>query len=106
MLQKEKNRFQAPDNDNIKKSIKTIIKSLEKQKTFIEEQIQEQIDKNEVLKKKQQVIISQKGIGTKTSMILLALLPELGKVNRREIAALSGVAPYPQECLESVFMGN
>ena len=30
-------------------------------------------------------------------MILLSLLPELGKLNRREIAALSGLAPYPND---------
>ena len=30
-------------------------------------------------------------------MLLLSLLPELGKLNRREIAALSGVAPYPND---------
>ena len=30
-------------------------------------------------------------------MILLSLLPELGKLNRREIAALSRLAPYPND---------
>ena len=44
-----------------------------------------------------EAIKEQKGIGLKTSMILLSLLPELGKFNRREIAALSGVAPYSND---------
>ena len=39
----------------------------------------------------------QKGIGLKSAMILVSLLPELGKANRREIAALVGVAPYPKD---------
>jgi transposase len=34
------------------------------------------------------------GVGPKTARLLLAQLPELGRVNRREIAALMGVAPF------------
>jgi transposase len=72
-----------------------MIKILDKQKEQLEQQIQLEIDNDELLKGKQQAIIAQKGIGLKTSMILLSLLPELGVLNRREVAALSGVAPYP-----------
>lgn len=97
ILQKEKTRFKAPNNDTIIKSIEQMIKILNKQKEQIEQQIQQEIDKDEQLKGKQQAIIEQKGIGIKTSMILLSLLPKLGKLNRREIAALSGVAPYPND---------
>ena len=97
ILQKEKNRFKSPNNDAIVKSIQQMIKILNKQKEQIEQQIQQEIDKDEQLKGKQQAIIAQKGIGIKTSMLLLSLLPELGKLNRREIAALSGVAPYSND---------
>lgn len=97
ILQKEKNRFKAPDNQAIKKSIEKMIKILNKQKETLEQQIQQEIDKDEQIKAKQQVIMAQKGIGQKTSMILLALLPELGRLNRREIAALSGTAPYSND---------
>ena len=97
ILQKEKNRFKDPDNQAIKKSIEKMIKILNKQKETLEQQIQQEIDKDEQIKAKQQVIMAQKGIGQKTSMILLALLPELGRLNRREIAALSGTAPYSND---------
>jgi transposase len=35
-----------------------------------------------------------KGVGNEVSQSLIVLLPELGKVNKRQIAALTGVAPY------------
>ena len=34
------------------------------------------------------------GVGAKTSQVLISALPELGDLNRREIAALVGVAPF------------
>jgi transposase len=40
------------------------------------------------------VISSVKSVGQKTSMTLLASLPELGFAKRRVIASLAGLAPY------------
>lgn len=37
------------------------------------------------------------GIGETTAAALLALLPELGRLNRREIASLAGLAPHPNQ---------
>jgi transposase len=37
------------------------------------------------------------GVGARTALLLLACLPELGSLNRREAAALSGLAPWTRE---------
>lgn len=37
------------------------------------------------------------GIGRKTFQCLLCLIPELGSLNKRQIASLAGVAPHPKE---------
>jgi transposase len=37
------------------------------------------------------------GVGARTALLLLAFLPELGSLNRREAAALSGLAPWTRE---------
>lgn len=37
------------------------------------------------------------GVGPVTAITLLALLPELGQLNRKQIASLCGVAPYAQQ---------
>ena len=98
MAQEEKNRLQAPDNAPIvKESIKATLKSLEKQISKLEVQIEEEIEANEVLRAKYKRLLEQKGIGKKVAYILLGLLPELGYLNRREIAALAGVAPFAKD---------
>ncbi|MBR1649286.1 MAG: IS110 family transposase [Alphaproteobacteria bacterium] len=98
MAQKEKNRLKAPDNVPIvTKSIQTLLKVYDKEITKLEEHIEEVIESNEILKKKYKLLLEQKGIGKKIAFILLGLLPELGYLNRRQIAALCGVAPFAKD---------
>jgi transposase len=42
-------------------------------------------------------MISIKGVGLRTAALLLAPMPELGQLNRREVAALVGVAPFNRD---------
>ena len=96
--QQEKNRLKAPDNDKIvKKSIESVLKTYEKEITKLENHIEEIILADEELKVKYKMLLEQKGMGKKVAIILLGLLPELGYLNRREIAALSGVAPFAKD---------
>lgn len=98
MAQKEKNRLKAPDNAPIiTKSIQTLLKVYEKEIIKLEEHIEDIIETNEMLKKKYRLLLEQKGIGKKVAFILLGLLPELGYLNRRKIAALAGVAPFAKD---------
>ena len=98
LLQQEKNRFKAPDNLQIvTKSIKQLIGVYEKEIMKLENEIEIIIENDEILKKKYQILIQQKGVGKKVAYILLGLLPELGHLNRRQIAALAGVAPFAKD---------
>jgi transposase len=81
-------------------SSKKSYKYLEMQIGFIKEQIAEIraeieaiIKSDDDLKKKQEILKSYKGIGDQVSNTLLAELPELGALNKKEIASLVGVAP-------------
>lgn len=98
MAQKEKNRLKAPDNSPIiKKSIQTLLDVYEKEILKIEDNIEQIILADEILRKKYKLLLEQKGIGKKIAFILLGLLPELGYLNRRQIAALAGVAPFARD---------
>ncbi|MBQ4400076.1 MAG: transposase [Alphaproteobacteria bacterium] len=98
MAQKEKNRLKAPDNAPIViRSIQTLLKAYDKEIIKLENHIEEVIESNEVLKRKYKLLLQQKGIGKKVAFILLGLLPELGYLNRRQIAALCGVAPFAKD---------
>ena len=96
--QQEKNRLKAPDNDVIvKKSIENVLKTYEKEITKLEDYIEQLILKDEELRAKYKMLLEQKGVGKKVAFILLGLLPELGYLNRRQIAALCGVAPFAKD---------
>jgi transposase len=97
MLVQEKNRFQAPLNKPLQASIKTVINCLEKQVNNLEKSIHKIIDNNKDLARKNEILMTIPGVGAQTAASLLGLLPELGKLNRKQIASLCGVAPYARQ---------
>ncbi len=78
-------------------SLREHIRWLEREKERIESKLQRRIDQNVTLRRKFKIMCSAKGVGPATSFSLLSDLPELGKVNRKEIAALVGVAPFNRD---------
>ena len=78
-------------------SIREHIRWLQREKERIESKLQRHIDQNLTLRSKFKIMCSAKGVGPATSFSLLSDLPELGKVNRKEIAALVGVAPFNRD---------
>jgi len=97
MLQKEKNRLKSPSNFAVKQSHKRLIKILEKDMLSLEEETNNLISKSELLSKKKEIMTNQTGVGEKVSNVLLADVPELGYLNRRQIASLVGVAPRARD---------
>jgi transposase len=92
----EGNRLQTAD-DTLRPLIHQMIGFLEKQITTIEQLIDEHIEADTVLKTKIARMEKIKGVGRVTSTVLLAHLPELGTLDRRQVAALAGVAPFNRD---------
>lgn len=90
----ESNRLQMIHHPKVKKSIKKMIKMLDFQINEIDQLIREYIENNDDFKNKDRILQSVPGVGPQTSAMLIANLPELGILNRQEIAALAGVAPW------------
>jgi transposase len=92
MIGMEKNRLDKASPE-MKKSIKHIIKilerELEKMKVSIESSIQDDPD----YVHRHKLLQSIKGVGAVVSAALIADLPELGRLNARQISALAGLAP-------------
>ena len=61
---------------------------------LIDELIEQHIQADDNFRQKDQILRSTPGVGPQTSAMLLSHLPELGQLNRQEIAALVGVAPF------------
>jgi transposase len=72
-------------------------KTLQVDIKLIDRRIAECVDANAELKAKNIVLRSMKGVGPVLAHTLLALLPELGQLTRKQIAALVGVAPFDDQ---------
>lgn len=75
------------------KSLKAHIAWLDKRLHEIDLDLRTRLRKSDVWRAKDDLLRSIPGIGAVTSRTLLAKCPELGQLNRREIAALVGLAP-------------
>lgn len=75
------------------RSIDKLLKFLDQQIAAIEKAIARLIEANDDWRAKRDVIESAPGLGPATSSTLVAELPELGRLNRQQIASLVGVAP-------------
>ena len=96
MIIMENNRLKQPI-ETYPEDIRKHIEFMETQVASIDQKIEHIVDNDDNLKKKSEIIQSVPGFGKKISAVLLAQLPELGKVKNREISALIGVAPYTKQ---------
>lgn len=97
MLVQEKNRVKSPGQEPLKALIQEHIEHLQKAIEKIEAAIQKLRENDLLYASKEKTLMAIAGIGLKTAFTLLALVPELGTINRRQIASLVGVAPHPQQ---------
>ncbi|WP_171455126.1 IS110 family transposase [Serratia marcescens] len=94
MLVAERNRLH-PAHPQSRKSINIIIKALEDELARIDEDMKTHIRNH--FKELSERLSNIKGVGTMTVAALLAEVPELGRLSRREISALVGVAPVNRD---------
>ncbi len=104
MLRREANRMKQARVAWIKKDIKTMLRVLERRLARIEAEINAQIEAHETLARASAHLQSMPGIGPILAASLIARLPELGRLDRRAIASLAGLAPHA--CDSGVFRGK
>ena len=93
----ESNRLEHADNRDIQHSIAAVLKVIEDQMKAVERKIEDHIRNTPELKQRSETLQSTPGIGPTTAHMLVTELPELGRLNRRQIAALLGVAPIARD---------
>jgi transposase len=97
MRKAEKQRQKHPNYKDLADSLAKVMECLDEQIKLIDKQIQQIIDQSEMLKQVQTLLLSQKGVGIELSVAIMAQLPEIGLLDRKQIASLAGVAPHPKE---------
>ncbi|MGE0087617.1 MAG: IS110 family transposase [Desulfococcaceae bacterium] len=93
----EKNRTEHIRDEFIEQSIRDVTDTIETQIRRAEDRIRDLIASAPELKQKSELIQSVPGIGENTAAALVSGLPEIGTLNRREIAALTGTAPVNRD---------
>jgi transposase len=96
MLTVEKNRLHTV-RPALRDDIREHIAWLQAKLAKLDEEIDQFLKKSSLWIEKDTILRSTPGVGRVTSCTLLAMLPELGTLNRQEIAALVGVAPVNKD---------
>jgi len=92
----EKNRDSIMPKE-IQRSNQRLIKHLQKEIIVVEQNLDKLIEETPDWKRTLDILLSVKGVGKVLAYTLLSDLPELGQLNRKEVAALVGVAPMNRE---------
>jgi transposase len=92
MLKAEQNRLRTI-SPSLRGSVERMIAILKEEKKRLDEQIRELMNEQKAWQEQTEILGSAPGVGMVTTATLLAELPELGKMDRKRIAALVGVAP-------------
>ena len=94
MLASEQMRLQQAFDKRIVARIRKVMRVLDQQREDVERDIADLLDRDDDWRGKLELLKTVPGVGEVTAATLIAELPELGELNRRQIAALVGVAPF------------
>jgi transposase len=97
MIAAEGQRARRMNDKRLTKSVARLRKALEKELSELDALIGDQIRGSAVWAEKEDLLASVPGIGKTIARTLIAELPELGSLDRRQIAALVGLAPWTRQ---------
>ncbi|MCA0895132.1 IS110 family RNA-guided transposase, partial [Microbulbifer agarilyticus] len=92
----QKNRLKRMPK-SVHDPIRQILNAIKAELLKIDKQLDKLISSVTEWKEKRDLLLSAKGVGNVVAYTLMSELPELGKLNRKEIAALVGIAPMNRD---------
>jgi transposase len=93
LITQEKNRLKQAWDSEVKQSIQETLVALKNQVKLVDSKLAEMIANDKLNSRVIEILKSVSGVGPVMISTLLAFLPELGKLNRAQVAKLVGVAP-------------
>ena len=81
----------------LQKSIARLLKALERELSSVDADIDDAVRGSAVWRETEDLLASVPGIGPTIARTLIAELPELGRLDRKKIAALAGLAPFTRQ---------
>ncbi len=91
------NQLKMADSDFVHKTLAKLLRQIHDRIKQVEKRIARLIDSDDDLAGRRDLLLSVPGVGKTTAATLAAQLPELGKIDRCQISALVGVAPYDRD---------
>ena len=103
----ESNRLKQTTGKQARKTINIMVSTIDRQVARLDREINDRINSDDKWKAQAELLITVPGVGTVIAATLISELPELGKLNRQEIAALAGLAPFNCDSAQrSIFGGR
>jgi transposase len=97
MMVSERQRERRLTAPRLKKSITRLLKALQKELTSVDADIDDAVRGSPAWREKEDLLTSVPSVGPIIARTLIAELPELGNLGRKEIAALAGLAPFTRQ---------
>lgn len=97
MIGMESNRLHQAGNPRVQRMLRATLKTLTAQLAELDHDIDDAIKRSPIWQAADDLLTSVPGVGDITAHTLIADLPELGRLDRRRIAALVGVAPINRD---------
>jgi len=97
LLVMEQNRGARVSDVCVRRLNRSLINQIKKQIEQLDLLIKNHIERSKELSAKAAKLTAISGVGARTAALLLAQMPELGELNRRQVAALVGVAPFNRD---------
>jgi transposase len=97
MIVAERQRQQRATMPRLKRSIERLLAALEKELNELDQELDTLVRGSPIWRRNEDLLKSVPGIGPIIARTLLAEMPELGTLDRRQIAALAGLAPWTRQ---------
>ncbi len=97
MIVRERNRLGQTLEKRVVKDIKAHLRFLEQRLENFDDDIDKAVRSSPIWRAKEDLLRSVPGVGPQTARTLLAEMPELGTLSRREVASLAGLAPMNRD---------
>ena len=97
MMASESQRLRRTEMPRVRKSIERLLVALKRELADIDHDIDDTVRGSPVWREKEDLLASVPGIGPIIARTMVAELPELGTLGRKQIGALAGLAPFARQ---------
>ena len=97
MIVAERQRRARAARSRLRRSIDRLLAALQVELSEVEAEIDDDVRGSPAWREKEDLLASVPGVGPTIARTLLAEMPELGTLDRREVAALAGLAPWTRQ---------